>query len=371
MQALYLADKLQFVHDRPKPEPAPGEALVRVLLAGICGTDLELLRGYHGFRGVPGHEFVGIVEDLVPAGPLAESADRDAGELPLEQLASMLAELPPGEWLEGDSGAVVDAGSSWLGKRVVASINIGRGADPRHAPDRTVLGILDRDGAFADYVAVPLRNLHEVPADVTDVAAVFCEPLAAAMRMTERVGLTAGDRVAVIGPGRLGLLCAEVLRLLDFEPTVLGHRPESLALPMALGYATDLSTYLDDDSFDTVVEATGSPDGLAEAIRLTRPLGRIALKSTFAGDAQVAMSAVVVKELTLVGSRCGSMPVALRLLATGHLNYDRFVAAEYPLHEGQRAFAHAAEPGALKVLLTPWHPDRRPDPKGDSPRPGE
>jgi len=375
MQALYLADKLQFCHDRPRPVPAAGEALVRVLLAGICGTDLELLRGYHGFRGVPGHEFVGIVEELVPAGPSAEPAVEADDGPPQGKLADIIRELavdaPTGEWVEGEATPPPEGGKFWLGKRVVASINIGPGADPRHAPDRTVLGILGRDGAFADYLTVPLRNLHEVPAGLTDVAAVFCEPLAAATRMTERLRLGENERVAVVGPGRLGLLCAEVLRLLDYEPTVLGHRPESLALPMSLGYATDLSAYLADNSFDVVVECSGSPDGLAEAVRLTRPLGRVAMKSTYVGDTSLAASAIVVKELSLVGSRCGSMDIALRLLATGHLNYDRFVTAEYPLHEGERAFRHAAEPGALKVLLNPWHRARMPEPKGEAPRPGE
>lgn len=368
MQALYLADKLQFHAERPKPEPGPGEALVRVLLAGICGTDLELLRGYHGFHGVPGHEFVGIVEAL---GPKAEFEGGPA-EL-LDLIRDELKVQPEGESAPADEPSPVlgDEPATWLGKRVVASINIGPGRDPRHAPDRQVLGILDRDGVFADYVTVPVRNLYEVPVGVTDVAAVFCEPLAAATRMTERLRLAADDTVAVIGPGRLGLLCAEVLRLLGCEPTVLGHRPDSLAVPMELGYATDLSAYLDDNSFDVVVECSGAPDALSEAVRLTKPLGRVAMKSTHAGDTSLPASEVVVKELSLIGSRCGSMDVALRLLATGQLDYARLVAAEYPLHEGERAFRHAAEPGALKVLLNPWHRDRLPEPKGDAPRPGE
>lgn len=316
MQALCLDDKLAFVADYPDPERRGGEALVRVLLAGICGTDLELLAGYHDFRGIPGHEFVGLVEECDDP--------------------------------------------RWLGKRVVGEINIADADDPRHAPDRRVLGLIDHDGVFADFVTLPERNLHEVPDAVPNGAAVFCEPLAAAIRMLERITLHDGDRVAVLGPGRLGLLQAQVLALLslELELVVLGHRSESLEAADKLELATDLSAYLDDSSFDTVIDTTGSPHGLVEAIRLTRPQGTIGLKSTFAGQPPLNVSGIVVKELNVVGSRCGPFDVALRTLARGRIDCFPMIEAEYPLRDGLRAFEHAAEPGALKVLLSPWCEDR-------------
>lgn len=309
MQALCLTDKLAFRTDYPKPLPDPGEALVKVHLAGICGTDLALLEGYHGFQGVPGHEFVGVVEAA------------------------------------GDE--------SWAGQRVVAEINCSEDDDPRHAPDRQVIGVLGRDGAFAEYLAVPERNLHPVPESVSDEAAVFCEPLAASLRLREQLCIAPTDRIAVLGPGRLGLLVAQVLELDGAVVTLLGHRPESLQLPVTMGFAADLAAYLPDNSFDLVVEATGSSEGLDEAIRLASPLGTIAVKSTFHGPAPVNISAVVVKELTLVGSRCGPLEPALRLLDRGAIDVTPLIEAEYPLSEGVRAVEHAARPGTRKILLRP------------------
>lgn len=309
MQALCLSDKLAYTKDHPKPRPEPGEALIRVIVAGICGSDLEVLRGYHEFQGVLGHEFVGVVE---------EAADE-----------------------------------TWVGRRVVAEINCGDELDARHAPDRRVLGLLGHDGAFAEYVVVPEANLHAVPDEVTDEAAVFCEPLAAALRLREQVLVSPTDRMAVVGPGRLGLLIGQVLTLDGGQVTMLGHRPGSLDLPIKFGFAADLAAYMPDDSFDLVIDATGDPGGLAEAIRLARPLGTVALKSTFAEAAELNLSPVVVKELTLVGSRCGPFEPALRLLARQQVDVLPMIDAEYPLKDGLKAFQHAAMPGALKVLLRP------------------
>ncbi len=309
MQALCLSDRLRFVTDHPAPTPGPGEALVRVHVAGICTTDLELLRGYHQFQGVLGHEFVGVVESAPTA--------------------------------------------SWVGERVVAEINCGPASDNRHAADRTVLGVLGRDGAFAELVAVPEPNLHRVPAGLADEAALFCEPLAAALRLREQLCLRPSDRMAVIGPGRLGLLIAQVLAVDGATVTVLGRRAEALELPMRLGFNSDLAAYVPDSSFDLVIDASGTASGLHEAIRLTRPLGTIALKSTYATPKELNPSDIVVKELTVVGSRCGPFAPALHLLERGTIEVHQLIEAEYALRDGLRAFERAAVPGALKVLLRP------------------
>ena len=320
MQALVVVEGQLTAHaDYPKPEAASGEALLRVLLAGICSTDLEIVRGYAGFQGVLGHEFVGQVEAV---------AD------------------------EGDA--------AWLGRRVVGSINIGCGEcaecaanGPEHCSARTVLGIHSRDGAFADYLSLPLANLLEVPQHVPDEAAVFTEPVAAALRIREQVLVRPTARTAVVGPGRLGLLVGQVLAQVGTEVTMLGRRPASLELPAAWGLQTGLVQDQADDSFDLVVEATGNDAGFAHSLRLVRPLGTLILKSTFAGKSSIDLTKLVVGEITVVGSRCGPFAPALRLLAEGAVRVRETVEAQYPLAEGIAAFAHAARPGTRKVLLRP------------------
>lgn len=300
----------------PAPEPGEGEALVRVSLAGICATDLELIRGYAGFTGVLGHEFVGVVE------------------------------------------AASDP--SWVGRRVVGSINVGcgdcpgcRASEPEHCPRRTVVGIRGRDGAFADYLALPQTNLLVVPETVPDEAAVFTEPLAAALRITAQVAIAATTRVAVVGPGRLGLLAAQVLALRSHRVQVLGRSATSLELPARLGLETGLAADAPDSTFDVVVEATGNDAGLAQALRLLRPRGTLVAKSTFHGKANVDLTKLVVAEVTVVGSRCGPFAPALELLSEGKIRVAPLVEATYPLENARQALAHGAQPGVRKVLIRP------------------
>ncbi len=321
MRALYLADgQLSLCADAPRPEPSADEALIRVSLAGVCSTDLELVKGYAGgFRGVPGHEFVGVVA-------AAGSAD----------------------------------GAAWVGRRVVGTINLGcrrcavcLGQGPEHCPNRTTLGIHHKDGVFADYVTLPLVNLLAVPAAVADEEAVFTEPLAAALRIREQIAARPTARTAVVGPGRLGLLVAQVLALAGTEVVVLGRRAESLALPRTLGLAAGLVDEAEDNAYDLVVEATGNDAGFAHSLRLVRPLGTLVLKSTFAGRANIDLTKLVVGEITVVGSRCGPFAPALRLLEQGAVQARPLIEAEYPLSEALVAFEHAARPGVRKVLLRP------------------
>jgi threonine dehydrogenase-like Zn-dependent dehydrogenase len=326
MQALYLQDgRLTFDPHYPQASPQPGEALIRLRLAGICSTDLELVKGYAGFEGVLGHEFVG---EVVAVNPPVEA-----------------------------NGVRLDL---WLGRRVVGTINLGcrrcpvcLADGPEHCPERTVLGIINQDGAFADYLTLPLANLLPVPEAVSDETAVFTEPLAAALRIREQIVVAPSARVAVVGPGRLGLLIGQVLALAGTAVTMLGRRPESLVLPASLGLPIGLVDEAPDDAFDVVVEATGNEAGLAHSLRLVRPLGTLVLKSTFHGRAHVDLTKLVVAEITVVGSRCGPFAPALRLLEKGAVEVRATIEAEYPLCDGLEAFAHAARPGARKILLRP------------------
>jgi threonine dehydrogenase-like Zn-dependent dehydrogenase len=314
MKALVYDGQLKLVRRYPRPGPPPGEALVRVTLAGICNTDLEITKGYLGFQGVLGHEFVGIVEEC------------EAAEL--------------------------------VGKRVVGEINAAcgectccRAGLPTHCTNRTVLGIVRRDGAFADYLTLPMRNLHVVPDSLPDEAAVFTEPLAAALEIMEQVHLKPTSHVAVLGDGKLGLLVAQVLSLTGCELTALGHHPEKLAILQERGLPALLADQAPGIKADVVVECTGRPEGLAMARQMVVPRGTIVLKSTFHGSADIALSPLVVDEVTIVGSRCGPFAPALRLLGRGLVAVEPLIAAIYPLSEGLAAFEHARTPGTLKVLL--------------------
>lgn len=317
MKALYLSDDgLQLLPDYAQPQPGPAEALIRVLCAGICSTDLEIVRGYGAHRGVLGHEFVGLVES---------AADTD-----------------------------------WIGRRVVGGINLGcqrcsicTQAGPEHCPRRRVLGILDKDGAFAEYITLPLTNLMPVPANVPDEMAVFTEPLAAALRITEQLTLAPGEAAAVVGPGRLGMLIAQTLALTGAAVTLLGRRTASLELPAAMGMTTALVDNVPDNNFDVVVEATGNDQGLVNALRLVRPLGTLVLKSTFAGSVTINLTKLVVDEITVIGSRCGPFAPALRLLAQRQIAVEPLIDGRYPLADALAAMAHAAQPGVRKILLRP------------------
>jgi len=296
------------LEQRDRPIPGPHEALIRVLMAGICNTDLELLKGYMNFSGIPGHEFVGLVESA-PSRP----------------------EL--------------------VGRRVVGDINIGSGpGDHRHAPDRTVLGILGKDGAFAQYVTLPVWNCHIVPDSVDDQTAVFAEPLAAALEVGQQVHIRAGDRVAVLGDGKLGLLIAFALRHLCPGLILVGKHPDKLTIAAAQGVRTVLAGEVS-GPFDVVVEATGRPEGITSAMGLVRDEGTIVLKSTTEAASCLDISRIVVREITLVGSRCGDTALALDHLAHGLVDPSGLVEAVLPFEDVEEAFRLAARPGARKVLV--------------------
>jgi alcohol dehydrogenase len=316
LRALLLDGKLKLVDDYPTPEPPPGEALICVNVAAVCNTDLELVKGYRQFRGVPGHEFVGVVERA----PGAEA---------------------------------------WEGCRVVGEINAACGVcptcranRPTHCPDRTTLGIRGRNGAFAEYLTLPITNLHPVPDAISDEVAVFTEPLAAACEIVQQVHVRPTDRVIVVGDGKLGLLCAQVLALTGCDLMVLGHHPEKLDIVARRGIPTALGDADVEGGADVVVEATGHPGGYAAARRLVRPRGTIVLKSTYHASLEVNLTEVTVDEITLVGSRCGPFAPALRLLERGLVEVVPLIQARYTLSEVLTAFEHAALPGTLKVLVT-------------------
>ena len=326
MQAIYLHKRqVLFTTDYPKPEPGVREALIRVLLAGVCSTDIEMTRGYKsGFGGVMGHEFVGIVEQV------ADEADQD-----------------------------------WVGRRVVGVINVLSAnmmeglsykeaeRKAKHHPARGALGIFGRDGVFADYVTLPVQNLWGVPDSVSDEQAVFTEPLAAALEIREQLQIRPSVRAAVVGPGRLGSLCGAVLCLDGADVTMLGRRESSLQLARKWGMMVGLTADCADASFDLIVEATGNEAGLAEALRLIRPQGTIVLKSTFAGETSFDLTKVVVSEISLVGSRCGPFGPALRLLERGGIPVEDMIDGCYPLRAGYEALVHAGRSGVRKILLTP------------------
>ncbi len=312
MKALRFDGALH-LDDVPPPEPAPGEALVRVRMAGICNTDLEIVRGYMGFRGTLGHEFVGEVLD---------APDR-----------------------------------ALVGRRVCGEINAGCGTCAaclagmsRHCPSRTVLGIVGRDGAFAERLRLPEGNLVTVPDAVSDEAAIFVEPLAAALGILEQVAIRPADRVVVLGDGKLGLLCAMVLAQTGAELTLVGRHEAKMARVAGHGVTTSLAAP-PDASADVVVECTGRPEGLAAALAAVRPRGTVVLKSTYASSPVVDTARIVIHELRIVGSRCGLFAPALRLLAEKRVDPTVLLDARYPLAEGEAAMRRAADRGVLKVAL--------------------
>jgi threonine dehydrogenase-like Zn-dependent dehydrogenase len=309
MRCLYFDGELKYRDDLPVPQPAPGEALIKVLYAGVCNTDREILAGYKGFTGIPGHEFVGLVEQ----------------------------------------------GEGWEGRRVVGDINLGCGSCrsclaglPNHCLDRRVLGILGKNGAFAEYLTLPLANLREIPPGVGDLAAVFAEPLAAALEICDQCHVRPTQRVAVLGDGKLGQLVARVLALTGCDLTVIGRHPAKLALLAGLAAAMTADRAESLGPFDLVVECTGNPGGLALAQQLVKPRGLIVLKSTFVGDAALSSTLWVVKEISLVGSRCGPLAAALRLLERKLVDVAPLVAGLYKLNDGEAAFA---PPGGLKAVF--------------------
>jgi threonine dehydrogenase-like Zn-dependent dehydrogenase len=318
MRALVWDGQALAVTDRPALRPREGLARLRVSLAGICSTDLQLFRGYMGFTGVPGHELVGVVEEGPPA---------------------------------------------LVGRRVTGEINLacgrcdlcGRGLG-RHCPTRTVLGILGADGALAEEVLLPPANLHLVPDEVPDEAAVFTEPLAAAFEVLEQVHVRPGTAAIVLGDGKLGLLVAQVLHGAGARVLAVGRHAGKLNVLARRGVPTLLAADAEVDALDKVdlvVEATGSEAGLARAIALVRPRGTLVLKSTVAAKHALNLAPLVIDEITVVGSRCGPFPPALSALARGAVDVASLVERVYPLEEGLAAVAHAGRAGALKVLVRP------------------
>jgi len=316
MRALWLEDRtLRLRDDVPRPSPPPGEALVGVRLAGVCNTDLELVQGYYPYTGVPGHEFVGVVEDA------------------------------PGA-------------SEWNGRRVVGEINAVcgecatcRAGRPTHCERRTVLGIVSRNGAFATHLVLPVGNLHEVPEGVSDEIAVFTEPTAAALEIQEQMRIGPGDRVVVVGAGKLGNLVAQTLATTGCDLLVVGRSPRPLELVAARGIRTGTAGAVAESGADVAVECTGNPEGLEIARRAVRPRGTIVLKSTYHGRASVDLAPIVVDEITVVGSRCGPFAPAVELLARGDVDPRPLIEERYRLPEAVAAFEHAARPGTLKVLV--------------------
>jgi alcohol dehydrogenase len=297
--AVFLEDKQVLMRQVDVPKRLPGFALIQMRVAGICNTDLELQRGYYGFSGIPGHEFVGQVVDT-------------------------------------DTGSLV-------GQRVVGEINLACGRCAfcnaglgRHCESRTVLGIVKHPGAFAEYLTLPEVNLRVVPDHVTDEQAVFTEPLAAACEIVEQVNIPPGTEVAVLGNGKLGRLIVQTLSAHGAHVRVFGRDADK-----------------SQRNFAVVVEATGSPEGLRQAVSMVRPRGTVVMKSTVHQEVQLDMAPVIVNEITLVGSRCGLFEPALTLLSEGKVDTSAMVSAEYPLTEAPSAFARAARRGVLKVLLRP------------------
>lgn len=299
------------------PNPAPGEALVKVNLAGICNTDLEILKGYAGFTGTLGHEFVGTVEEVNGADP------------------------------------------RWIGQRVVGEINIGchspdcdwcnEGLE-RHCPNRQVLGIHGKDGTMAEYLTLPTCNLLSVPDHVPDNCAVLVEPLAAGFEILEQVHLQPMTNVAILGDGKLGLLVNRALRTAASTLTHIGKHREKLDLAAGPGIQTLLLHDLKDEQFDIVVDATGSVSGFETAMRHVKPRGILVLKTTVSSSKPMDMTPVVVNEITVLGSRCGRFEPALRALSKG-LDVTPLIEKRFPLEQAQNAFELAATPGSLKVLL--------------------
>lgn len=328
MRAIFFnGAKLVYRSDYPPPEPQSGEATLRVLKAGLCRTDLEIIKGYMGFRGILGHEFVGLVE---------EAADE-----------------------------------TWVGQRVVGEINLPcrrcsfcrRGLE-RHCPERRVLGIKDKDGALAEYLTLPLENLHLIPDSLSDDEAVFVEPLAAALRVLEQLApyrekTRENWQFCVLGDGKLGLLMAQVLKAEFPEVICVGRHPAKLALLAPRGIKTYLAEEEIETKFDVVVEATGRREGFSRALGLVRPEGIIFLKTTLHEEVDFNLSPVVVDEVKIIGSRCGPFSQAIKWLAEKRVNVVELIEAEYSLEEMKKAFDRASRPGALKVIFNILESSRR------------
>ena len=314
MRAVVLDDRGLRIEERPTPAPRSGEVLIQVIKAGLCETDLQLVRGYMGFRGILGHEFVGIAQS-----------------------------------------------GQFAGRRVVGEINCAchecatcRAGFPTHCPSRTVLGIVNHDGAFAEYLTLPDRNLHLVPESVSDEHAVFTEPLAAAFQILDQVKIHQQHHVVILGDGRLGNLCAQVLAQTGCSLTVVGKHPRKLQLLAQCGIKTSLVSEIKlAKQADIVVDCTGSPTGFETAIALLKPRGTLVLKTTVAGTQSLSLAPLVIDEITVVGSRCGPFVPALQALEEKRIRLDCLIDATYPLERAVEAFERATSTPTLKLLFDP------------------
>jgi alcohol dehydrogenase len=316
MLSVHLENGRVEVRRQPLPRVPQGFARIRLLCAGICSTDLELQRGYYGFSGTPGHEFVGEV---------SESAD-----------------------------------PSWLGQRVAGEINLVCGVCAwckrglgRHCPTRKVLGIVNHPGAFQEFLTLPLRNLHKVPKSIPTEHAVFIEPVAAACEILDQVKMPRGQRIAVLGDGKLGLLVAQVLAAHGAKVHLFGRHKEKMRIAARAGVTGEVARKFPQRAWPMVVDATGSPEGLQTAISMCEPRGTVIMKSTVHGLVAIDTAPAIVNEVTLVGSRCGRFEPAIKMLASGKVQVAEMIAAEFPLDRAREAFAAAAAKGMLKVLLRP------------------
>jgi alcohol dehydrogenase len=323
MLAVHLENGTVSVRDVPRPARPEGFALLRLLAGGICNTDLELQRGYYGFTGTPGHEFVAEV-------------------------------------VEADTRALI-------GKRVAGEINLActqcdwcRRGLGRHCPNRTVLGIVRHPGAFEEFFTLPERNLHALPDSLSLDRAVFIEPLAAACEILDQVAIPPDAPVAVLGDGKLGLLIAMLLQANGYRVHQFGRHAKKLAIAARAGVTTEITSTLPTAEYDWVVDATGSPEGLRAAVGMTRPRGTLILKSTVHGTVGIDTAPIIVNEITLVGSRCGRFEAALPWIANDAIRLEEMVSARYPLSEAPQAFAKAAESGVLKVVTRASWPANAP-----------
>jgi threonine dehydrogenase-like Zn-dependent dehydrogenase len=317
MKALVFDGKLDLSCIEQIPIPAPGEALIRVLMAGICNTDIEITKGYKGFVGIIGHEFVGTVEEI---------NDND---------------------------------QSLLGKRVVGDINCSCGSDDcvycqqglgRHCPNRTTLGIKGRNGCFAEYITLPIVNLYEVPDSIPNKKAVLTEPLAAAFEILEQIDITPDKEILIVGDGKLGLLINHALSTTNAHITHVGKHADKLKLIKSNGSQIFHTDEMPAKQYDIVVEATGSTSGFQFSLNHTKPRGILVLKSTIADDQQINLTPIVVNEISVIGSRCGLFQPAIEYLRTG-IDLSPIVQAVYPIENGIEAFEKANQKGSLKILI--------------------
>lgn len=317
MKAIEFNKELKIIENYPMPEPQKGEALIKIITTGICNTDIEIMKGYMGFSGILGHEFVGIVEKIN------------------------------------------DSNQDLINQRVVGEINCGCGSCEyclkgleTHCPSRTVLGIFNKNGCFADYITLPLKNIYKVPEKISNKEAVFAEPLAAAFEILDQIQIKPTDKVLILGDGKLGLLISLVLNLTQAEIILVGKHQEKLDIAKNQNVNTKLlSDLVIEKNYDVVVEATGSINGFELSQKLVKPRGTIVLKSTVASEKALNLAPIVIDEIKIVGSRCGSFKPALRALEKNLINVIPLISEEYNFNEALKAFELSKTKGILKVLI--------------------